>query len=465
MDIALAIAALCCNGAVTTLESLLAGILGDEPTDRNIWLATRRGTDGAQLATELYQAYEGAAVLDPVPAKSPARLRPAFLNDYWGRSDTPYDREFSFVEKSLLYSDEVAVIDELEEWSRAPDPLAHIEGLRSVGSVECDDATWALRRIARYAYLERAGLLYYISPPQFRSVEDVYNDISQEMVDELSPCVIRRKGWDPDRAEALHNLGYIRQELASWFREFEATLNHVSMLDETIDPYLPQWFGGPELLEWFFRHNSAPDWLDKHRLRQQQTVAQLLSLPAPASSALNRIGVDDLLRIREGDQLQAWRSALKHELDTLGAEPGLAATAEFRDNLDALASQHKNSIRSQPRLGKLLTDTIETGIAVAPIAILTHQNPVDTAAVAIAPIVLQLALATAKWLIGHGDDTGPECTDRVIDQPASRDAVRLFLNEPFTQSDSHTPPTAWLRHATTGRPGTLDLPRRSPMKW
>ncbi|TDZ48676.1 hypothetical protein CCUG63697_03205 [Mycobacteroides franklinii] len=29
VDVALAIAALCCNGAVTTLESLLANILGD----------------------------------------------------------------------------------------------------------------------------------------------------------------------------------------------------------------------------------------------------------------------------------------------------------------------------------------------------------------------------------------------------------------------------------------------------
>ncbi|TEA00651.1 hypothetical protein CCUG60884_04543 [Mycobacteroides salmoniphilum] len=58
-------------------------------------------TDGAQLATELYQAYEGAAVLDPVPAKSRARLRPALLNDYWGRSDTPYDREFSFAPTTM----------------------------------------------------------------------------------------------------------------------------------------------------------------------------------------------------------------------------------------------------------------------------------------------------------------------------------------------------------------------------
>lgn len=78
------------------LWEILADVLGAEPTDHNIWLATRRGRSGKELALELLERYRPVDP-DPLPAKTPTTFRPAFLLDYHGRSETPYDREFTFV--------------------------------------------------------------------------------------------------------------------------------------------------------------------------------------------------------------------------------------------------------------------------------------------------------------------------------------------------------------------------------
>lgn len=129
------------------------------------------------LALDVLERYR-SGYLDPVPAKTPSTFRPAFLLDYYGESDTPYDREFAFVARSLSYADQVAVVDEVARWAAQKDPEEHLNEMYFGGFPECGNLPWALRRIARYAELERAQLLYYVEPPIFPNEDDVREGVA-----------------------------------------------------------------------------------------------------------------------------------------------------------------------------------------------------------------------------------------------------------------------------------------------
>lgn len=438
-----------------TLKDLLAEALGDEPTDRNLWKATKNSASSTDLALNFIERYrEVEPDLIPIPIKGPDTLRPAFLVDYSGREVTPYDREFAFIAKSLSYSDQVAVVDEIGSWARADDPGKVLHEKALGGFPDCTNIMWALRRIALYGPLEEAGLLFYVDKPDRASQEDVQSLLNEDSTDELFSLVADRMGYEKRRLNSFHSRGVIASDLAMWLTQFLTVMSHVDKLNHHVDLYLPEWFAGPQLLDWTYRNTMPPGWLSSETLRTTQVVNQLITLPAPSAEALQSLSVKELLDIRSSDQLSSWRENFEDELRLLDADPSLLANIEFRESLTERASQLCNK-RSHPNFARVMTEAIQTGLVVAPVAGLVGQDIAGAVAVGTAPILARLGSLFGSWVFGerYGSDGY-----LVRDRAAETQALRLFLNEPVAGSHptSQRPPTSFLT-TSDGAPLALDI--------
>jgi hypothetical protein len=199
------------------MSEILAEALEAEPTDENIWRATRRSLDSRDLAERLLALYLEAE-LEPVPLKAPREFRPAFLSDYVGNQETPYDREFTFVGRALCYADSIAVVDELASWAHAyeQDPR-RLRMDWSLGFLDCNNGIWPARRIARYRQLEEDGLIFYVDPPKYRTRSEIATMLDWKSVAPLSELVVKRMGYIPSVADRPE---VILRDLTVWFREF-----------------------------------------------------------------------------------------------------------------------------------------------------------------------------------------------------------------------------------------------------
>lgn len=428
------------------ISDILAEVLGEEPTEIAVWRATKQIGSAERVAKSVVREYLSTD-LDPLPAKSKTALRPAFLSDYQGRSDTPYDREFTFVGKSLCYSDEVAVPDEINDLIESND-IERAIAVRALGFPECSDLRWVFRRIARYAELERSGLLHFVPRPPRQDAADIPGNLLDEAVRDLGPMVVERHGWDTSVVDSMGG-GVLREELASWLAEFNAIFEYAALHTSLFDIYLPEWFAGPELLNWVFRSGTQTGHLSDEALQQQRALTQLVSLPSPSVHSLRRSALQDLPRIRESRQLSSWREQLRDALRDLDADPTLLGTRQFEEHLKSSAASLKSEV-DRSHLSNSLSGTIETGIATAPTAYLFGQDVLGAAATAVAPLLMRLV---STWL--SGTRTIPE--EKVEDSKRSGAAFRAFLSEPWSPSSSNqAPPTTWIR-TIDGRPVAFDL--------
>lgn len=427
------------------ISDVLAGVLGEDPTETAVWRATRRPDLARRVAETVVAAYLSED-LDPLPAKSNTTLRPAFLSDYHGRQDTPYEREFVFVGKSLCYSDEVAVVDEINDLAESPDLERSISD-KALGFPECSDLQWILRRIARYAHLERAGLLHFIPRPARQDRSGVPGQLLDAAVRELGPLVAKRHGWDPTLLS--NEAGPARAELASWLSEFSTVFDYAAAHSSLFDIYLPAWFAGPELLEWTYKKGLRAEHLPGDVLRQQTALTHLVSLPSPSGHALRMSALTEIPRLREAQQLVGWREQLHHALQGLDNDPSLLGTREFEEHLTR-AGDSLNFQVQRSTLRDSLTSTIETGIATAPVAYLFSQDVIGTTAIAAAPAVLKFV---NTWLRGGR----PPQEEKVGNPKQSATAFRSFLSEPWSpRSRNQAPPTSWMR-TPDGQPIAFDL--------
>lgn len=322
------------------------------------------------------------------------------------------------------------------------------------GFPDADDLTWSLRRIARYGDLEAAGLLRYVAGPIYPSQDRVRDSLDNATVRSLAPLVAKRHGWVGD-FDSPFRLGQVREELTLWFSELGAVLDRVAASPEHLDVYLPQWFAGPDLLDWAYRESEPPKWLGVPEIRGVETLTQLFTLPAPSAAVVHRLAMTNVLEIRSSDQLSQWRELFSRELRSVAGDHSLAATIEFREHLESHAHTLRRGVRQSRHFSESLSDVIQTGIAVAPAAMLTSQDPISTSAVALAPMIKGLVSSLFDWLIGKS----PSPPDvYVVDHAAQDSALRLFLNElPAGDPEfSQRPPTSWMR-TLDGRPRAFDL--------
>ncbi len=399
------------------VSEILAEALEANPTDENIWRATRRGSDSTKLAERLLTLYLEAD-LDPIPGKAPHHFRPAYLSDFTGNSETPYDREFRFVTRSLCYADSVAVEDELLGWAQAyeadPDRL-RLEW--ALGFSDCNNALWTARRIARYQELEQHGLLYYVAPPRYRSTEEILGSLDWESVAPLADLVATRNGYTPEVAEKPN---VILPHLAVWFRELHGLLEHVSLLKDNIDLYLPSWFAGPELLNWWYQTGGALEPELQSMLHHHQSLVQLLSLPTFSEQASLTLPFSEIVTIRQDDAFQLWRSDLADALKALGDNPDIFSSAEYRKMLEDRVTSLSERLRAQHALRPKLGQTIVTGISTATAASLLAQNVFVNAAINTAPVVALLFPSLARWLLSE-----PQREDTIA---AAQSHYRLFMD-------------------------------------
>jgi hypothetical protein len=435
------------------IAELLAEVLGDEPTDRNLWLATRNGRKGRDLALELLARYNGAD-LEPLPAKTTTTFRPAFLTDYHGRSWTPYDREFAFVARALNYADQVVVVDEVGTWAASPDPEEHLDSVMLGGFLECDNVTWSLRRIARYAALEHQHLLYYVDAPRREADRSDARGAAELAAAELQPLVEERMGWASSVVGPGNRLGLVADELELWFDQLHTVLAHVERSHQHVDLYLPEWFAGPALLDWTYRAAIPPDWMSSDALKDQRAVSQLLNLPSPTSRLIDRLSSDELLAVREADHMAQWRHSARDGLGRLAQEADLITRVEIYEDLQRHAEQLRRSERQRPTFGEGFTEAIQAGVAVAPIAALAGQNPLVSVLESAAPAVANLARSLVAWMFAADLTTENE----VRDHEAEANSMRIFLSVPTSSGDPNAqrPPTSWMR-TLDGRPMAFDL--------
>ncbi|PRB10858.1 hypothetical protein [Microbacterium sp. MYb62] len=424
------------------VSELLADSLGAEPTDRNIWLATRRDRSGMTLALDMIERYRSSDTLEPVPSKTPSTFRPAFLLDYYGESDTPYDREFAFVARSLSYADQVAVVDEIAGWAAQPDPEAYLAEMYFGGFPECGHLPWALRRIGRYAELERAQLLYYVEPPTFRDENAIREGVATDAAPDLSFLVEERRGWIPTVKDTPRGRGMVVDELAFWFQQLHAVLDHSDHYHQSIDLYLPDWFAGPQLLEWLYRSSTPPEWVTAQGLKDQQAVSQLLDLPAPSAEIVQQLSVAEILAVRDADHMSQWRNHFRTEIGHLAASSDLATRMEVQANIADHVQQLQKTERLTSALRGGLRDSIQAGIAVAPVAAFTHQNLLATTLEAASPAVVGVASSMLRWLMGRSPEDG---NGEVRNRVAETVALRTYLNEPLPPGGRRRTPNSSMR--------------------
>lgn len=388
-----------------------------------------------------------------MPAKTSTTFRPAFLLDYHGDSHTPYDREFTFVGRSLGYADQVAVVDDLARWDKMNDPQKFIDESFWGGFPECNDLLWTIRRIGKYAALEEAQLLYYVQPPERTGNSKFQPQLTEDAVSELTPLVAERLGW----VDWIENTPLARsqaaQELDFWFNQLAQVLEYTELFHQNIDLYLPDWFAGPQLLDWLYKNSFPPSWIQAEKLRDQQSVTQLLNLPAPSMNIVNHLSANELLRVREADQMIKWRDVFKESLSQLSRETDLASRLEINNELQVQAKELTEVQRLTSILQEGLSGSVQAGFAVAPTAVVTHKDPLSAAVEASAPLAVSIVSSFIRWLFSEDSKNS---NNEVRDKDAEACSLKMFLNEPIASPNKRrVAPTSWMR-TLDGKPIAFD---------
>src|SRR5664280_396406 len=417
------------KGSLALMSDILATALEVEPTDYNIWRATRHSSDGTELAKRLLEVYLEAE-LPPVPLKAPHEFRPAFLSDYAGNQETPYDREFVFVNRALCYADSVAIVDELSSWAyryeRDPEPV-RVDWV--LGFPDCNNGTWAARRISRYRQLEEDGLIFYVDPPVHRTRNEIAAMLNWELVSPLGKLVARRMGYTPSVAKDSQ---VILSELVVWFREFFALLEHVGKFRDNLDLYLPSWFAGPELLDWWYKTGNAilPDQVEA--LTRHKYLTQLLMLPAFTADACLDLTHSELVAIRDDAAFGLWRSDLEDALRVLTDTSDVFSSAEYKNLLGDRAETLGRRLGSSRTIAPKFGDTLVTGVTTALVAGGLGQDLFPPVALGTAPVAALLLLIynpgihSGESLIAWVDRCGHAVAGMLqgLSRKASRSAVK-----------------------------------------
>lgn len=434
-------------GEEASPEAILHACAMDTVAFGEQWLALYRGSD-----------------LEAVPTKLPHEFRPGFLVDYVGREDTPYTREFDFVQRSLLYAHSVAVVDELEGWV-ALDPNER-DLHWQLGFRDANNLAWAAIRVAYYAEFERAGLLHYVDGPHYASKPSFERLTSSADLTELYPLVKERNGYVVPLPENDIQRDLYDSNLNMWFRQLDAVIGHGAVRSGVVDVHLPEWFAGPQLLDWTLRHSAAAG--SKEHLADESYLQQLLHLPAPLDAHRDP---EQLVLFRQHDLFEQWRNDLETGLDYLsgGREQSVVEAARaVRAASKYLASREelaRTRVRSSPSLRKAFTTAFTTGItttvgASAVNLVTAPANPgtafVSGTAVGTSTLAAQLAAALYDRFRSAQVSTETVTRHYQLFGDGSLRGWRGAM--PFDP-----PPTSWMESIPSGRPLALDLFPHGPV--
>lgn len=256
--------------------------------------------------------------LNEVPPKSKNEIRPVFLNDYYSAGDnTPRNgREYSFVKRSLFYSDSVAVMDRLGMWSDLVDANGADFGQINLGDQRCPNGIADILQVIRYRDYEKLGLLQYYKFDQPYS----YGDFVKQGQEEYYKMI----GGDRDRSDPLLDQKYWLS-LAELFKS-------LSLLSESggrLDLYLPDWTRPKFSLDWLFaeikksQSSGSNDLSNMSQYRDAKNIQNILQVPAPGFSDFEDLDPEQLARIREQNLF-----------------------SQFRDDLSGIAEQFSNDYSS-----------------------------------------------------------------------------------------------------------------------
>ncbi|WP_139311824.1 hypothetical protein [Corynebacterium sp. CNJ-954] len=441
------------------VSEILDNLLGEEATDLSVWKATRDPGKGKEIALSVAEEYS-ITELDPVPRKSSTSYRPAFLSDYEGGGVTPYDLEFEFVTRSLNYADQVAVVDEVGEWVATGDYEKAID--QQIGYYNSVDyVIWSLRRIAKYAPLERASLLYYVARENALISDEMSLELAR-MADVDMRSVVKDKlsatGSEIDSVSELISL----QSLSLWFQEFFRSFNEIVNRSEYFDLYLPSFFAGKEVLDWLldnipsvekFNNNQFRTGSEAVSMRNMNGLNAMMDVPALDATSLLHNDARYLLNIREMDHLEEWRIASKSRFQLLSQTGSASERIVIVDDIKRLAQELTRKERKRSDAGTRLTDTLVSGFSVVPVALATGQPATLNSVLAAAPDVGGLLQKFISWMFGNNrTDVDEEVRDRGTEVLA----IRRYLSEGGQFNQPRGAPFIFGRRLN-GRPIYLDI--------
>lgn len=436
---------------------ILAEALNDEPSEHAILNAcsTHKGT--VAFGTRWLDAYRSSE-LEPVPLKSASEFRPAFLVDYEGRQPTPYSRELDFVQRSLLYAYSVAVIDELQYWSsRSIDDLQVHWGM---GYPQYNNLAASALRVLYYGELEKLGLLYYVDYPQYPDRGKIAKQLSSEDISDLVPIVFERCGYVFKEA-ALPS--FLKRDLSLWFQQLQCILQHEAIESGYVDPFLPNWFARPELLDWVAKQSKS--WLSNDTLANSYYLNELLHLPAPSAEAMHRFTPRDMADFRDHELFGVWREDLQKGLKILATKPAtvLEAADCVKESQDYLSDRHdrlRRKIDQSIPLKSALRSAFTTGIGISigATAISAALSPSDAVSHIVSStvtgITMPLACELGKALIRRLAGSRP-------DEKTLSCHYHLFVDGSLTgwtgEKYFDKPPSNFMTDVHSGRPLAFDL--------
>lgn len=422
------------------LTDVVAQALGTEtPTPDKVRTATRTTADLDRFADRLLASYR-KATLEPIPMKIDvaSEFRPAFVNDFIssGTDRNPYSREFGFVLRALLYSHSVAVRDELAMWDIAEQSdRENWKFNLHMGFQDCPNGVWTALRILHYADYEQNNLVYYVPAPQKPSSQVVADEFPWSRVQDLVPLVAQTRGYLPTivKPGMADQLGLLHRETTMMISEMQHALNVVGQLPQSVDLYVQDWFGGASLLGWLMRNSRFdPGHIpSKHSMAQSHILSSVIDLPTLDIESAANLSVDDLLRIRESNYFERFRTDVSEVLDDtslerLTGDPMRAAHEQEKFNTK-LAARRDTLVSSMNRsqLSSVFKATTRQGaIAASAAGVSALFGSTDltlNAALATVGGIVGLppvARAVARWLLTDKDSLA--ATDKLY---------RVFLAE------------------------------------
>jgi len=390
------------------LIDIVQGALGPRVTPKYFFnrdLAFQR-----RVLDDVLDAYD-ATTSEPPAAKGNGEFRPVFVNDYimLGDGVRPHDREKDFIEKAILYSDSVAVLDFLAKYSRS----RREEGLlytsdATMGYQDCPNAMAAIQRVVAYGELERIGLVKYVYATMARDYPR-----EAEEVTPFRPDLAWRDQW------------LARSEL------FKA-LDVVGELSGSVDLYLPAWTHSQPELDWllgqlhegYLESAGSNVAAAAHRLRGRVladavTFDKMMRLPAPQIGEVWQLGPQALVDLHRSPYFERFRDdmrsiaagalAIDWDKPREVAEAEVAVQRQMKEALDRLVGQAGNprqTLRSAIGQGVVI-GSVTAGTAVSAAAYSAgHGLPVEAttaiaamgAAISAAPGLVQPLRDIWAWL-------------------------------------------------------------------
>jgi hypothetical protein len=149
--------------------------------------------------------------------------------------------------------------------------------------------------------------------------------------------------------------------------------------------------------------------------------------------------------IRLSNAMEGWRTSLGQELLSCAPLTSVGDVVKFREHLQQMAERHRQKVRRSPELASLLTEMLDTGIAVPPVALAFHQEPAAAAASALAPLIPNLARKLGSWFVRGGQAADLRPGDGI----SKARSVQSFMVETYC-------PNSPLRRTPSSAMTTLD---------